>query len=208
MGYVKPDSRHRLLLRVANPSSEKSLPLRKFKSECKCMTFEASPCEIPAGESVDLPIAIHFGEKETPYAKRVILFTDDAQNPMIACLVKADVGLPLTTIPQDLDLGVLSPGEHQAEILLYNRGEMPVKPLYCTADTPNCLGLIPRAEISENEKLSIPVKMTVEGNGTQTTTVTIHTNCPAQRQVRFMVRYTVASDPQAADPTPPEGNSR
>lgn len=208
LGYVKPDSQHRLILHLTNPSAEKPLILRKLKSECKCMTFEASPCEIPTGESVDLPIAIHFGDKDTHYAKRVILVTDDAQKPLISCLVKADVGLPLITLPKVLDLGTLSPGEHQAEILLYNRGETSIKPLYSTADRMDCLGLVPRAEVAENEKVAIPVKVTTAGSGTQTTTVTIHTNCPAQRQIDFTVRYTVASEPQAAEPTPPEENSR
>lgn len=201
LGFVDPKSLHRVDFRLHNPSG-KPLHIRKVRSECKCMVVTAAPSEIAPGESGTVRMIFDAPDDSTRYAKRLILQTDRPGDPLIKLMVNAQVGLPLAVEPDVIDAGELIRGEHrEVPLTVVNNGGDPVRLIYSTCGSMDCIARVPREPVPGGGRLAVPVvvKAPTDAQGERTTTLTLHTGARKQSRLGAKVTYSV-SESYRVDP--------
>jgi hypothetical protein len=186
-GYVLPKSPHRMAFVIQR---DRAVAVEKVISECKCMAAADPPEQLAAGKT---QVVVDFvaPEERLHYSKRVLIKTADADEP-IALRIRADVGLPLTADPKQVELTAASEGGFTGSIRLVNRGAEPVRPVYATSSNLAFVAKVPRATVPAGGSLEIPV--VCSGNSTRLSagTISIHTDSQAQPSVN--VKVSLAGD--------------
>ena len=200
--YVEPDDQQTATFQVKNPTN-KAWTIRKVETECTCMTLKSEVKVIPANGTTSLEVAFHAPKTVGPYDKRILLLTDDAQAKAITLELKARVGLPLTVEPATVDLGTLPAGQSSSQkIAIANAGKVPVKILYATSSSPDCVVKVPAAAVAgPGGSYSLTVMVSPPpvaspsptSGGTRQVALFIHTDSSAQSSLQVPIRYGVTS---------------
>jgi len=195
-GYVKCKRKRSVVFKIPNRSDE-SVKIRKVRSECKCMLAPDPPKALAPGAKTSIRVDFVAPDKPMRYSKRILLQTESSERPTIVLRIEADVGRPLQSSPNVLDLGEIAPGsETIAQVTLTNHGDKPVQLAYGTSTSPRCVAMIPRRTVgAEGGKLSVPIAVRPGVSfGPGKAAVCIHTDCSAQPQVAIPIKYVVAGD--------------
>ncbi len=190
-GYVEPESVHKVLLAVPNPS-DGPLGIRKVRSECGCMAAAVADEAVPPGEPVLVRVVLVAPKRRTSYHKRILLQTDDPAQKTISIPIKAAVGIALTADPSLIDFGAMTLGERrEAFVTVANRGTQPVRLLYSTSSGSGCFAQVPREPVPPGGERAVPVVVTGRRTGSRRVTIQIQTDSKRQPTLALPVRFTV-----------------
>jgi len=197
-GYVELKSTHEVILAVPNPSA-KALRISKVKSECKCMKAAVLEETIAPGQAVSVKVDFVAPDKAMHYDKRVALVTDDPEHALILVRIKADVGLPLESIPPTLDLGTVLLGEtREGNLVIVNRSQRPARLLYSTSSAEDCVLKVPRDPVPAEGSLSVSVTVGGRLTGPQKAVFQIATDVETQPSLTVPVEFVVAPKAQGS----------
>ncbi|KKL24768.1 hypothetical protein LCGC14_2412010, partial [marine sediment metagenome] len=200
LGFVKPDSLHRVIFVLKNPS-DGAIAIKSSQSECVCMRVAAAPDAIPANSSAEVRVTFEAPKKATSYSKRVVLTTGEKSVPRIVLRVSARVGMPLEVTPSMLDLGTVAAGvEAKGNLTIVNRGDKPVRLLYGTSNWLECVARVPASAIPPGGRLSVPVVVRPgkSAAGRRSATLNIQTDCANQPRIAVRVKCLVKPQDSAA----------
>ncbi len=194
-GYVPTKAKREVIFLIDNPTTE-PVKIRKIRSECKCMNVSEPPKDLAAKSSTAVKVVLVAPAKSSKYAKRILVVTADRKRSFLSLMVKADIGMPLKAQPETKDMGTIVPGQrYETEIKIANRGTKPFRPVYATSTESGCVASVPRTEIPGGGEITIPVKFCVskKSPGKHSVDIAVHTNCPAQPQIKTKFTYTIPS---------------
>jgi uncharacterized protein DUF1573 len=177
-GLVKAGSKHSVTFLI-DSSSASDVSVRRIRSECDCMTVSRPPKCLAAGATTAVQVDLEVPSDTQHYSQRILLQTSDPARPLIALQIQADIGLPLIarTVRPDTEGG-------DVRIVLTNRGDREIRPVYATSSMPEVVARVPRATVPAGGDLAIPLTGPDSAlTAARCIKISIFTDCPTQPRV-------------------------
>lgn len=82
VGVHRPDEKFDMAVRITN-HGDASATIVGALTDCSCLAMQSLPRPIAPGETVALPVRVHFGPQPGDWRQHVTYLTDDSRQPRL-----------------------------------------------------------------------------------------------------------------------------
>jgi hypothetical protein len=117
LGQIAPDSRNNSKFTFTNVGKD-VLKIDNVKGSCKCTVPDLKKKDYAPGESGEISVEFHAPIYQGSTSQRVMVFSNDSENPKIELEIKAYVQSQVNITPEQMTLSLLAPNAGAGEITI------------------------------------------------------------------------------------------